>query len=204
MTWQLAGEYFETCSCDFVCPCITSNMAAKPTKGHCNFAMVFNISSGNSDDVKLDNLIFAVVGNAPEVMAKGNWSVGLIVDARASAEQQHAILTIASGQAGGPPAILTSVVGKFLGVEARPITYKKDGSRYSVSIAGLLEQAIEPTVSPVNPGQPLYIDNTMHPANPRLALAKATDSHLHAFGLSWDDTSGNNNGHFAPFNWRSN
>jgi hypothetical protein len=43
----------------------------------------------------------------------------------------------------------------------------------------------------------------LHPANARLALAKATGSHLHAFGLDWDDTSGNNNGHFAPFNWRS-
>jgi hypothetical protein len=44
----------------------------------------------------------------------------------------------------------------------------------------------------------------VHPASARLALAKATASHLHAFGLDWDDTSGNNNGHFAPFNWRSN
>ncbi len=42
----------------------------------------------------------------------------------------------------------------------------------------------------------------MHPANARVALARATDSHLHAFGLNWDDTSGKNNGHFAPFDWR--
>jgi hypothetical protein len=46
------------------------------------------------------------------------------------------------------------------------------------------------------------IDNTLHPANPRLALAKSTGSHVHAFGLDWDDTSGRNNGHFAPFSWR--
>ena len=25
-----------------------------------------------------------------------------------------------------------------------------------------------------------------------------------AFGLDWDDTSGKNNGHFAPFNWQVN
>jgi hypothetical protein len=68
----------------------------------------------------------------------------------------------------------------------------------------MLEQSCEGVASVSDPTQPLYIDNTMHPANSRLALAKATGSHLHAFGLDWDDTSGNNNGHFAPFNWRSN
>ena len=31
--WQVSGEYFETCSCDYVCPCILTNMAAKPDEG---------------------------------------------------------------------------------------------------------------------------------------------------------------------------
>jgi len=26
---------------------------------------------------------------------------------------------------------------------------------------------------------------------------------MHAFGIDWDDTSGRNNGHFAPFAWTS-
>ena len=42
-SWQMTGEYFETCSCDYVCPCILTNMAGKPSKGWCNFAMVFHI-----------------------------------------------------------------------------------------------------------------------------------------------------------------
>ncbi len=202
MTWQIAGDYFETCSCDYVCPCVPTNLAGTPTKGWCNFAMVFNIEKGNSDAVKLDGLTFAVIGHTPEIMGKGNWSVGLIIDDRASAEQKQAITMIASGQAGGPPAILTGVVGKLLGVESRPITYKKDGLRRSVSIPKMLDQGCEGVASVANPAEPLHIDNTMHPANSRLALAKATASHLHAFGLDWDDTTGNNNGHFAPFNWR--
>lgn len=202
-SWQIAGDYFETCSCDYLCPCIPSNLAAKPTKGTCDFAMVFHIDTGNSDGVKLDGLAFAVIGHTPEIMGKGNWSVGLIVDDKASAAQKEAIATIASGQSGGPPAILTAVVGKLLGVESRPIQFRKDGMRRSVSIPQMLEQSCEGVASVTNPTEPLYIDNTMHPASSRLALAKATASHLHAFGLNWDDTSGNNNGHFAPFNWRS-
>ena len=46
--WSVAGQYFETCSCDFLCPCILTQMAAKPTKGSCTFAMAFNIEKGSS------------------------------------------------------------------------------------------------------------------------------------------------------------
>jgi hypothetical protein len=201
-SWQLSGEYFETCSCDYVCPCVPTNMAGRPTLGHCNFAMVFQIGKGNSDGTKLDGLGFAVIGRAPDVMGKGDWEVGLIVDDRATADQKQAITTIASGQAGGPPAILTGVVGKLLGVESAPIRFEKDGLRRSVKIGKLLEQACEGVASVANAEEPLYIDNTLHPANSRLALARSTSSHLHVFGIDWDDVSGNNNGHFAPFNWK--
>jgi hypothetical protein len=202
MSWQITGDYFETCSCDYVCPCVPSNMAGKATKEWCNFAMVFHIEKGNSNGVQLDNLNFAVIGNAPQIMGKGNWSVGLIIDDRASTDQKNAITVIASGNAGGPPAILTGVVGKLLGVESRPIQFKKNGLSRSVSIPKMLEQSVEGVASVSVPSEPLYIDNTLHPANARLALAKATQSHLHAFGIDWDDTSGNNNGHFAPFDWK--
>ena len=97
---------------------------------------------------------------------------------------------------------LQKLLGKFLGAESRPIHYQKNGMSRSVSIPGLLDQACEGVPSAADSSQPLYIDNTLHPANARLALARATRSHLHAFGLDWDDTSGKNNGHFAPFNWR--
>ena len=201
--WQLTGDYFETCSCDYVCPCVPTNLAGRPTKGRCDFAMVFQIERGNQGNVTLDGLSFAVLGNSPDVMGKGNWAVGLVIDDRATAEQQQAITTIASGQAGGPPAILTAVIGKFLGVETRPIRIQKNGLHRSVSIPTLLEQACDGVPSAADPNQPLYIDNTMHPANSRLALARATQSHMHAFGMDWDDTSGNNNGHFAPFSWKA-
>src|SRR5229473_951936 len=149
--WQVSGEYFETCSCDYLCPCIPTNLTGKPTKGWCNFAMVFRIDKGNSDGVNLDGLAFAVLGQAPEIMGKGNWAVGLIVDDRASDGQKQAITTIASGQAGGPPAILTGVVGKLLGVESRPIQFKKDGMRRSVSIPDMLDQSCEGVPSVPNP-----------------------------------------------------
>jgi hypothetical protein len=203
VAWQISGDYFETCSCDYLCPCVPSNLAAQPTKGHCDVAMVFHIEQGQYGTTALDDLNFALVAHTPDVMGKGDWSVGLITDERATPEQQQALTAIASGQAGGPAAGLAPLLGQFLGVEAKPIHYQRTAMGRSVSIPGLLDQACEGVPSVANAGEPLYIDNTLHPANARLALARATRSHLHAFGLDWDDTSGNNNGHFAPFAWRA-
>jgi len=202
-SWQLSGDYCETCSCDFLCPCLPSNLAAQPTKGACHFAFVFHIDQGQYGSLTLAGLNFAVVGQAPGVMGQGNWSVGLVLDERATADQQQAIIAIASGQAGGPMAPLSGLIGTFLGTEVHPIHYQRSGLQRSVTIPSVLEQAVAGVSSVANPSEPLYIDNTLHPANTRLALGRATQSHLHAFGLAWDDTSGKNNGHFAPFRWQN-
>ena len=49
----------------------------------------------------------------------------------------------------------------------------------------------------------LQLDHSGHPAADRFTLAHASDSHVHALGLAWDDVSGKNNGQYAPFSWRS-
>src|SRR3989338_6804695 len=123
--WQISGEYFEACSCDSVCPCPTSGLAARPSKGYCAAGLVFNVTRGQRGPTKLDGLSFAVLLRTPGPMIKGDWTVGL------------------------------------------------------------------------------FFDNVAHPAASRLALAKASRSHMHGFGIDCDDTSGTNNGHFAPFAWSS-
>jgi hypothetical protein len=200
--WQITGEYFEACSCDFVCPCPTSGMTARPTKGHCDAGLVFRVERGRYGGTALDGLGFAVLLHTPGPMIEGNWTVGLILDERASAEQREALTTIASGQGGGPMAAVGPLVGRFAGAEAKPIAIESNGMRRSVSIPGVLDIAIE-GVTGAKQSEPIYFDNVGHPAASRLALAKASRGHMHAFGIDWDDTSGRNNGHFAPFAWTS-
>ena len=200
--WRISGDYFEACSCDFVCPCPTSGLAARPTTGSCDAGLVFEIERGAHGDTKLDGLRFAVLLHTPGPMIAGGWTVGLVVDDRATPKQREAIAEIASGQAGGPMAALGPLVGTFAGVEARPIHIERTGLRRSVSIPSVLDIAIE-GVAGADPTDPIYFDNVGHPAATRLALAKASRGHMHAFGIDWDDTSGRNNGHFAPFAWSS-
>ena len=197
--WAIQGSYLETCSCDFLCPCLTS-VRVRPTNGDCYFAIAYKINRGNYGDVKLDGHSFIVVARTPGAMGQGNWSVGVIVDGEASIEQIDALSKIATGAEGGPMANLAPLVGTVLGVEKRPIEIHTNGMSNSAKAGELLDQANQ-GVPGANENEPIYIDNVGHPSNSRLALAKATRSHLHAFGLDWDDVSGKNNGHFSPFNW---
>jgi hypothetical protein len=203
-SWKASGQYYETCSCDFVCPCILQQMAVEPTKGTCTFAMAFQIEKGSFESASLDGLGFIVLGLTPEAMGKGNWSVGLVIDDRATPEQRDAITAIASGSAGGPMAGLAGLIGKFLGVESAPVKFGQAGASWSVTAASLVDMAAQPAMG-INPNttEPLHLDNTGHPASDRLALAHALKSHVDALGLSWNDTSGKNNGQYAPFSWRS-
>ena len=202
--WQVSGQYYETCSCDFVCQCVPGGLAVRPTKGWCTFAMAFQVDSGSYGTVGLDGLGFIVLGFTPEAMAKGNWSVGLIADERASAEQREAITAIASGAAGGPMAALSGLIGKFLGVQAAPIRFERSGAKWSVKASDFVDMAAEGAKG-INPDatEPMHLDNTGHPAADRFALARASRSRVQAFDLAWADDSGKNNGQYAPFSWRS-
>jgi hypothetical protein len=202
--WNISGQYVETCSCDFVCPCIVGQMAVRPSKGWCTVAMAMQIERGSFGDVPLNGLAFIVLAMTPEEMGKGNWSVGLVIDERATAAQRDAITAIASGAAGGPMAPLSGLIGKFLGAEQAPIRFERDGKKFTVTAGKLVDMAGEGAMGlDPNATEPLYLENTGHPVSNRVAVARASKSHVHALGLTWDDASGKNNGHYAPFNWRS-
>ena len=199
--WNISGQYMETCNCTLLCPCIISNLTARPTEGDCKAALALRIDSGEKDGVKLDGLSFVLMMHAPGAMGEGNITVGLIVDDAASEQQVEAISAIATGAAGGPMAALAPLVGRVAGIERRPIRFEADGLNRSLLAGDLVDEACEGLPSVVNPQEAIGVDNTAHPVNSRLSIAKATRSSFHAFGIDWDDTSGTRNGHFAPFAW---
>ncbi len=200
--WRIEGQYMETCNCTFLCPCLPSHLTATPTEGACDVAIAMRIDKGEKDGVKLDGLSFILLMHAPKAMAEGNLTVGLIVDERADDKQVEAIKAIATGGAGGPMAALAPLVGKIAGLEKCPIRFEGGGMKYSVKAGDLVDQACEGVAGAVRTGEPVFIQNTGHPVNEKVALAKATRSVFNAFGIKWKDTSGTRNGHFAPFAWQ--
>ncbi len=45
MSWKLVGSYFETCSCDVVCPS-TASLSMGATHARCRVTLVFRVRSG--------------------------------------------------------------------------------------------------------------------------------------------------------------
>ncbi|MFP6689176.1 MAG: DUF1326 domain-containing protein [Alphaproteobacteria bacterium] len=199
--WRIAGEYFETCNCDYLCPCIYTNMQAQPTHDTCIAAIVMRINDGTFGDTDLGGVAFIIAISVDGPMAGGNWTVGLIIDDKASDAQVDAVGQICSGDFGGPMEMGAALVGNFAGIERAAIEIDKQEMSFSVKAGALFENAAEATPSMADPNVPIHIDNTGHPVNARLALATGTESHMHVFGINWDDAEGGHNGHFAPFDW---
>jgi hypothetical protein len=165
--------------------------------------MAFQIERGTFGSTSLDGLGFVVVARTPEEMIKGNWSVGLVIDDRASKEQGDAIAAIACGSAGGPMAALAGLIGNFAGVETAPIEFSVDGAKWSVKASSKLDMAGEQQRG-LNPNDPpLKLSNAGHPAADVLIINRAVRSKVNALGITWNDMSGNNSGLNAPFSWRA-
>src|SRR2546430_10835107 len=109
-------------------------------------------------------------------MADGNWIFAVVVDDAAGASQRAAVAKLAGGEAGGTPGLIrTNLVSDFRGVEYQPIEFEMNGLTRRAAVPGLFAFEIEGVVSRNRSGEPFYIDNTAHPANRRLALARAKD-----------------------------
>ena len=201
-TWQISGEYMESCNCDYLCPCIFTNPQGEVTHDHCTAALIYRIDKGHAGETRLDGLCFALLIHSGKIMADGNWVFGGVIDARADTAQRAALTAIVSGEVGGTPGMIrANLVSDFRGVEVKPIAFHMDGLKRGVSIPDVLSFEIEGVASRNRSGEPIYIDNTAHPSNRRLALARAKDYHVQGFGLSLDMVGQGNNGHFAPFSW---
>src|SRR5258708_4818838 len=105
-TWELSGEYMESCNCDYLCPCIFTNPQAPATHEHCTALMVSRTARGHPGDVSLAGLKSALVIRSKPVMSDGAWVSACVVDERADDAQRRALAGIASGKAGSPPQMI--------------------------------------------------------------------------------------------------
>src|ERR671922_500367 len=180
MAWKLEGTYFETCSCEVVCPC-TASLALGADYDRCRVTLVFNITNGEVEGTDVSGLKVAAVADTPKVMAEGNWRLGVFIDAAASDEQAEKLGAVFSGQLGGPMEALGPLISENLGVERAPIDVREDGLRHSVRIGDAIDFEVEDVVSfGVESGEPARLSGIFHPAGSELTIAKATRSRVSA------------------------
>lgn len=198
MAWRLEGTYFESCSCDTICPCTWSGLTAKATLDRCRALLAYHIADGEIQGVDVSGLTFALFLDTPPVMAEGNWRVGVFLDASASEAQAEQLGGVIAGQHGGPPAMLGPLIGEMLGVERVPIDYSDDGRGHHVRIGTSADLAVEDFVA-IEGQEPVRLENVFHPSNTTLTVAPATTTALSTFGIEWGRPG--QSGFSAPFSW---
>ena len=190
MAWNIEGSYFETCSCEVVCPC-TASLALGADYDRCRVTLVFNVTQGDVEGTDVSGLKVAAIADTPKVMSNGNWRLGVFIDESASDEQAEKLGAVFSGQLGGPMEALGPLVGENLGVERAPIEVSEDGLRHSVKIGDAIDFEIEDVVPfGVESGEPARLVGIFHPVGSELTISKATRSRINAFGIEYEGKAG--------------
>src|SRR6476469_377810 len=197
MAWQIEGTYFETCSCEVVCPCMVS-LALGADYDRCKVTLVFHVTDGDVEGTDVSGLTVAAVADTPKVMTDGNWRLGVFIDAGAADEQAEKLGGVFSGALGGPMEALGPLIGESLGVERAPIEVQEDGLRHSVRIGDAVDFEIEDVVPFGSAsGEPARLTVIFHPAGSELTIAKATRSSISAFGVEYEGKAAFSTSRFA-------
>ena len=197
MSWNLRGNYVETCSCELMCPCNLS-FDHGATYDFCRVTLVFDIQEGQVDGTDIGGLRVVAIADTPKVMTDGNWRLGMFVDERATDEQMEKLIQVFSGQLGGPMGALAPMVGEMLGVERARIDVEDDGLRHSVRVGDAIDFEIEDIVPfGVETGEPVRLVGVFHPVASNLTIAEARRSEINAFGISYEGKTGLSTSEFS-------
>jgi len=189
MAWKLSGSYFETCSCEVVCPC-TASLALGATYDRCTATLVFHVTDGDVDGTDVSGLTVVAVADTPKVMSEGNWRLGVFLDDAATDEQAEKLGAVFGGQLGGPMEALGPLVGENLGVERAPIEVKEEGLRHSVKVGDAIDFDVEDVVPfGVESGEPARLVGIFHPVGDELTVSRATRGSINAFGIAYEGKS---------------
>jgi hypothetical protein len=197
VSWKIGGSYFETCSCDVICPC-TASMSFGATHDRCKVTLVFHVRDGEVEGTDVSGLTVAAIVDSPKVMTEGNWRLGVFIDAAASDAQAEKLGAVFSGALGGPMAALGPLVAENLGVQRAPIEVREDGLRHSIRIGDAIDFEVEDIVPfGVETGQPAKLTGIFHPAGTELNIAHATRSKINGFGIEYEGKAGFSTSRFS-------
>lgn len=147
--WRITGEEVGTCNCSWGCPC---QFNARPTTGHCESLVVWQIKDGYFADIRLDGIRFARIYWWPGAVYEGNGVRRTIIEEEATKEQREALIALDSGQHGGLYwEIFADVCPNLIEPLFAPITLNSDREkrRATIRIPGIVESNLEPIKKPV-------------------------------------------------------
>jgi hypothetical protein len=135
----------------------------------------YHVQKGTVNGLDVSGLTLAIIVHIPGNILKGNWKVAVIVDDRATQEQEEALLAVWTGKLGGPITDFAALIGEVVAVLRAPITFDVKEGRGTLKIAGYADAALAPFRGPGEmattlhnsvfstiPGSPAYLSKASH------------------------------------------
>lgn len=183
-SWYIKGELALSCNCTVFCPCVLSLGQHAPTEGYCQTWAGVRIDDGRFGEVDLTGIKFGFMADIPGRLARGNWTMALFVDDKASAQAVKALTWIMTGRAGGSTALLKILGGAFLGVRQFPITYDIVGETRVITMEKIVDGAITPVKGKDKGG--VIIRNSEYWIASDILVSRADKSRFRLFGRNWN------------------
>jgi hypothetical protein len=144
VSWHIAGNYFESCNCDAICPCrsVGGRPGGRSTRGICFGVLSWQIAEGYADGIDLAGLTAAFTIRYDDDEPGSPWRFVVHVDERASPEQRDALEAILLGRLGGDDVLRLPWVRKpseLLDVRASPIEIRHSPDGHALRVGRAIE-----------------------------------------------------------------
>lgn len=132
MAWRISGTYWAPCSCNVGCPCLLGEM--KADQGWCSAALVFDIRTGQVNNVDVSGAKVALAADWPGGFLEGNGQGRIYFDRSLSQQQRDALEPIVKGQAGGALAGIGMLTSTFLSNKDASIDIQRNGDETRIEV----------------------------------------------------------------------
>jgi hypothetical protein len=119
-----------------------------PDNGTCDSVLAYHFDRGTIEGIDVSGLTLGLVAHIPGNVLKGNFRVAVVVDEKATPQQEEAILNAYTGKLGGPLADLSQLIGEVVAVERAPITFQVEEGKGTLKIGQSVEAEMEPYRGP--------------------------------------------------------
>lgn len=186
MSFDIEGEFVETCSCNMLCPCwygVKELMIMD--QGWCGTSLLISIRSGNSDGVDVGglNVVVGLLFPGPTLF-DGQGTGRLYVDESTSPEQQEQLEKIFQAKEGGGMEVPASLLSNWLPTMRTRIEVAENDGKINATIDGIGEIVSQRLVNDL--GDRMTMQNTAFIL--AFAFENRTAELAPSDGTTWRDT----------------
>ena len=198
MAWSLKGTYFETCSCELMCPCNLS-FDHGATYDYCRVTLVFDIREGDVDGTDVSGRKVAIDRRHAQGHDRGQLASRHLRrrgHLRRADEEAHGRVRRPAGRADGRPCAADRRDARCRASDGSKSS-RRASSTAPASATRSTSRSRTSSRSVSRPASRRAFVGIFHPVGSDLTVAEATRSSINAFGIQFEGKTGSH----SEFSW---